>query len=184
MKKISLLSIFIFLVLNSIFAVTYDNLYVVGNACSAGWNPDGALVMVQESENTFTWSGPLKKDNGNQERFKLLTARSWTTSLTCNLEKAGHQIITSGGEYDLYIKLETDGKPDNAFQVAETGIYTIEVNTSSMKMKCTKIADYEDPNLVFTKEKLLEIGSTNHRKRETVSLSYFPAWCGRERLRQ
>ena len=122
MKKISLLSIFIFLVLNSIFAVTYDNLYVVGNACSAGWNPDGALVMVQESENIFTWSGPLKKDNGNQERFKLLTARSWTTSLTCNLEKAGHQIITSGGEYDLYIKLETDGKPDNAFQVAETGI--------------------------------------------------------------
>ena len=61
MKKISLLSIFIFLVLNSIFAVTYDNLYVVGNACSAGWNPDGALVMVQESENIFTWSGPLKK---------------------------------------------------------------------------------------------------------------------------
>ena len=133
MKKVSLLSIFIFLVLDSIFAVTYDNLYVVGNACSAGWNPDGALVMVQESENTFTWSGPLKKDNGNQERFKLLTARSWTTSLTCNLEKAGHQIITSGGEYDLYIKLETDSKPDNAFQVAETGIYTIEVNTSSMK---------------------------------------------------
>ncbi len=36
MKKISLLSIFIFLVLNSIFAVTYDNLYVVGNACLVG----------------------------------------------------------------------------------------------------------------------------------------------------
>ena len=47
MKKVSLLSIFIFLVLDSIFAVTYDNLYVVGNACSAGWNPDGALVMVK-----------------------------------------------------------------------------------------------------------------------------------------
>lgn len=172
MKKISLLSIFIFLVLNSIFAVTYDNLYVVGNACSAGWNPDGALVMVQESENTFTWSGPLKKDNGNQERFKLLTARSWTTSLTCNLEKAGHQIITSGGEYDLYIKLETDGKPDNAFQVAETGIYTIEVNTSSMKMKCTKIADYEDPNLVFTKETFHSTseGSLNYRKLEPPTI--------------
>ena len=172
MKKISLLSIFIFLVLNSIFAVTYDNLYVVGNACSAGWNPDGALVMVQESENIFTWSGPLKKDNGNQERFKLLTARSWTTSLTCNLEKAGHQIITSGGEYDLYIKLETDGKPDNAFQVAETGIYTIEVNTSSMKMKCTKIADYEDPNLVFTKETFHSTseGSLNYRKLEPPTI--------------
>lgn len=38
MKKVSLLSIFIFLVLDPIFAVTYDNLYVVGNACSAGWN--------------------------------------------------------------------------------------------------------------------------------------------------
>ena len=35
MKKVSLLSIFIFLVLDPIFAVTYDNLYVVGNACSA-----------------------------------------------------------------------------------------------------------------------------------------------------
>ena len=172
MKKVSLLSIFIFLVLDPIFAVTYDNLYVVGNACSAGWNPDGALVMVQESENTFTWSGPLKKDNGNQERFKLLTARSWTTSLTCNLEKAGHQIITSGGEYDLYIKLETDGKPDNAFQVAETGIYTIEVNTSSMKMKCTKIADYEDPNLVFTKETFHSTseGLLNYRKLEPPTI--------------
>ena len=128
--------------------------------------------MVQESENTFTWSGPLKKDNGNQERFKLLTARSWTTSLTCNLEKAGHQIITSGGEYDLYIKLETDGKPDNAFQVAETGIYTIEVNTSSMKMKCTKIADYEDPNLVFTKEAFHSTseGSLNYRKLEPPTI--------------
>lgn len=145
---------------------------MVGNACSAGWNPDGALVMVQESENIFTWSGPLKKDNGNQERFKLLTARSWTTSLTCNLEKAGHQIITSGGEYDLYIKLETDSKPDNAFQVAETGIYTIEVNTSSMKMKCTKIADYEDPNLVFTKETFHSTseGSLNYRKLEPPTI--------------
>ena len=74
--------------------------------------------------------------------------------------------MTSGGEYGLYIKLETDGKPDNAFQVAETGIYTIEVNTSSMKMKCTKIADYEDPNLVFTKETFHSTseGSLNYRK--------------------
>ena len=72
-KKISLLSIFIFLVLNSIFAVTYDNLYVVGNACSAGWNPDGALVMVQESENNFLRGAvQLKKEQrGIKERFKI-----------------------------------------------------------------------------------------------------------------
>ena len=46
MKKVSLLSIFIFLVLDPIFAVTYDNLYVVGNACSAGWNPDSIIYLI------------------------------------------------------------------------------------------------------------------------------------------
>ena len=41
-----------------------------------------------------------------------------------------------------------------------------------MKMKCTKIADYEDPNLVFTKETFHSTseGSLNYRKLEPPTI--------------
>lgn len=151
MKKLYFALCLIFVWCTTAFA--YDNLYVVGDACSSGWDPNAALAMTKESADSYTWSGPLKKNSGKQERFKFLVARSWATSLTCRLDQSGHQVIASDQEYDLYVKLETDGKPDNSFQVPETGIYRIDVNTASMKMTCTKIADYEEPDYtLFSRE--------------------------------
>lgn len=171
MKKIYLSICLIFLLCTTAFA--YDNLYVVGDACSSGWDPNAALAMTREGDDLFSWSGPLKKNSGKQERFKFLVARSWATSLTCRLDQSGHQVIASGEEYDLYVKLETDGKPDNSFQVAETGVYRIEVNTSTMKMTCTKTGDYEEPDYSLFSHEMFQASSglaLNYRALEPATI--------------
>lgn len=143
MKKNTFLLLCTFLSFNFAFAATYENLYIVGNACSAGWNPGGALAMTKESDGIFTWTGNLIKPDGNQERFKFLVSDSWDPSITCRLDIDGHLLIESGTEYSVYERAENASGYDNAFQVPEDGIYTIQVNLNTMKMTCTKSGDVE-----------------------------------------
>ena len=66
MKKLYFALCLIFVWCTTAFA--YDILYVVGDACSSGWDPNAALAMTKESADSYTWSGPLKKNSGKQER--------------------------------------------------------------------------------------------------------------------
>jgi hypothetical protein len=127
-KSISLLATLLF-VLN-IFAYNAANLYLVGNATLATWDPGKALEMAQLEPNVFTWTGVLM-DNTDDARFKFLVNRDWNPSITCQITAPGHQILNPGEEYDLY---EQTGGEDNAFQVAKTGIYTVNVNLNTMKI--------------------------------------------------
>lgn len=140
----------ILLILSALFALNifaYDNLYVVGNACSAGWSPTAAIEMTRTSDNVFTWEGELADhtgDNGNRG-FKFLTNRGWDDSVTVGDGNSGNVIITSGIEEELRVRV--DGN-DNRFQVPATGTYRVDVDLNTMKMICTLQAETpETPDL-------------------------------------
>ncbi len=140
-----LLSLFSFLAFAS--AASYENLYLIGNATTAGWTTDdGKITMTKESDGVFTWTGPLKNkadgDNG-QLRFKFIVGNDWTPSITCRYNVEGHVEITSGVEVDVYEYSGGDGTFDNAFQVTETAEYKIDVNLNTMKMTVTKTGDID-----------------------------------------
>lgn len=141
MKKITFLMLLAFLLISTSKASAYDHLYVVGNACPAGWDTETAIEMTVGEAGIFSWTGTLSDNTGDggQRRFKFLTERSWSTSLTCQITTPGHKMISSGVEEDLFVKASSGA--DNAFQVSETAVYTIVVNTNTMKMTCTKEGD-------------------------------------------
>lgn len=132
-------------------AASYENLYVVGNASEAGWDPDKAIAMTPgETPGTFNWTGTLLDNTGDngQRRFKFLVQRGWNPSITCRFNEGdGHQLITSGETYQLYERAENASGPDVAFQVSEDGIYTINIDLNTMQMTCTKTGSTEDPTI-------------------------------------
>ena len=125
-----------------------EKLYVVGDACEAGWSTDNALEMQTESAGIYVWEGTLTApDDPASEggrRFKFLVDRSWSISLTCdiNTTTVQHEVIVSGEPCMLYQKGENEGK-DNAFMVPETAIYSIRVDLTGddMVMTCTKAGE-------------------------------------------
>ena len=55
MKKITFLIACLLAVFGMSAINHYDNLYVVGDACAAGWSPDDALEMTKVGDGQFTW---------------------------------------------------------------------------------------------------------------------------------
>ena len=55
-------------------------LYVVGDACAAGWSPNDALEMTKVGDGQFTWTGELLDKTGDR-RFKFLVGRGWDPCL-------------------------------------------------------------------------------------------------------
>ncbi|MDR1683205.1 MAG: SusF/SusE family outer membrane protein [Candidatus Symbiothrix sp.] len=147
MKRISLLITGVVVTLVSVFSqATFDHLYVVGNACSAGWTNSNPLAMTQTEAGVFTWTGALQDytgDNGNR-RFKFLTQIGSWNSITVGDPASGHKVITSGVEEDLRVH---DGGNDNAFQVPVTAEYEVIVNLNTMKMTCTQTSSV-DPDAI------------------------------------
>ncbi len=136
MKKMTFLLLGLFLVLGFTSAASYDNLYLTGNATDVGWTPNG-IPLTKVEDGIFAWTGTLKgKDTGDngQVRFKFLVKNDWSPSITCRFDVPGHLVLTLGEETDIYEF--TGGPNDNAFQVAETGVYTLHVNLNTMKMTC------------------------------------------------
>ena len=115
----------------------YDNLYLVGNATEAGWDPDAAISMEKQEPGIFTWTGTLSDYSIDEGRFKFLVSNKWEPSITCRIDIAGHLLVESGKEYDLYERATANDGFDNAFQVPVTGVYTIRVDLNTMKMVCT-----------------------------------------------
>jgi hypothetical protein len=153
MKRVIFLVVGIFLMLSSIYAaVSYDNLYIVGDATSVGWNNGGAIEMEEIEDGVFAWTGELKDNTGNQ-RFKfLVTGKNWAPAISCRFDVNGHVVLTPGVEEDVYERVNDDGGFDNAFQVTETAIYLVQVNLNTMKIVCTKsgaeLPDYTQLYLV------------------------------------
>lgn len=145
MRKFTFLLVQTFLILGAVSAADFENLYVVGNACEAGWDPNKALEMTKEPDGTFSWNGNLIAPSGEQQRFKFIVARDWHPSITCRLDIDGHLMVESEGEYDLFVRPDGDTGYDNAFQVPHSGEYTIDINLATMKMTIIQIGEVEEP---------------------------------------
>ena len=83
MKKITFLIACLLAVFGMSAINHYDNLYVVGDACAAGWSPDDALEMTKVGDGQFTWTGELLDKTGDR-RFKFLVGRGWDPCLAPN----------------------------------------------------------------------------------------------------
>ena len=102
MKNLSFFILVFFLSFLSPAFAAYDNLYLVGNATEAGWDPDAAIPMEKQEPGIFTWTGTLSDYSIDEGRFKFLVSNKWEPSITCRIDIAGHLLVESGKEYDLY----------------------------------------------------------------------------------
>ena len=105
-----------------------EDLYLVGNAVSIGWNINNAMRATKMTEtgsstNVYEWTGYFKASG----QFKILTNKdSWdygynATSSIVTLSEPSSIQDRSGG--------------DNQWKVASDGIYKITVNTSEKTIK-------------------------------------------------
>jgi hypothetical protein len=136
MKKITFLIACLLAVFGMSAINHYDNLYVVGDACAAGWSPDDALEMTKVGDGQFTWTGELLDKTGDR-RFKFLVGRGWDPCLAPNPDVPDHEVVTPGVPAKLYDKGEHGGY-DTSFQVEKTGVYTITIDLDAETMTLTE----------------------------------------------
>ncbi len=102
-------------------ALTYDQVYMVGNATSIGWSINDAIPMTPTSGNPdqFTWEGPLYAGE-----IKFPTALSWSSD-TFMSATPGQSISDDKG------LLALSGNPDYHWVIkdSEAGNYKITLNT-------------------------------------------------------
>lgn len=134
MKKITFLMVCLLSVLG-LSAASYDHLYVIGDATSAGWNTNSNLEMTNLGDGKFTWTGELLDHGDNSRRFKFIVSRSWYPCLTTTA--AAHETVTPGVKVALLDKHE-EVQPDAAFIVDKTGTYKIDIDLNEMTMLLTE----------------------------------------------
>ena len=102
-------------------ALTYDQVYMVGNATSIGWSINDAIPMTPTPGNAdeFTWEGPLFAGE-----IKFPTALSWSSDTFMSATPG--QAIS-----DDKALLALSGNPDYHWVItdAEAGNYKITLNT-------------------------------------------------------
>ena len=102
-------------------SLTYDQVYMVGNATSIGWSINDAIPMTPTPGNAdeFTWEGPLFAGE-----IKFPTALSWSSDTFISATPG--QAIS-----DDKALLALSGNPDYHWVItdAEAGNYKITLNT-------------------------------------------------------
>ena len=102
-------------------ALTYDQVYMVGNATSIGWSIGDAIPMTPTPGNAdeFTWEGPLFAGE-----IKFPTALSWSSDTFMSATPG--QALS-----DDKALLALSGNPDYHWVIsdAEAGNYKITLNT-------------------------------------------------------
>lgn len=113
-------------------------LYLVGNATGAGWNPGAALEMTKVDDGVFVWSGPLSVQNGKEFKF-LNQLNTWDKTIVA--KASSNMTIRPGSTYDLNYRPKENSPADSKFLITVTGEYYIFVNLNTMKMSI----DYAAP---------------------------------------
>ena len=108
----------------------YNQVYMVGNATSVGWNINNAIPMTVASDNPneFSWEGPLYAGE-----IKFPTALSWSSDTFMS--------ATSGQSVsDNKALLALNGNPDYHWSLADadTGTYKITLNTKDQTVTFQK----------------------------------------------
>ncbi len=111
-------------------SLTYDQVYMVGNATSVGWDIGNAIPMTATAGNAdeFTWTGPLYAGE-----IKFPTALSWSSD-TFMSSASGQSITNNKG------LLALSGNPDYHWVLtdADAGNYKITLNTKDLTVTFQK----------------------------------------------
>lgn len=133
MKKKFLLSAFLTLCSLGMWSqATYpEHMYLIGDATTAGWNLDYAIVMTTESDGVYTWEGSLTEE-GN---LKFLEGADWLPSYGPSnngqwLQNNAFTLVkrTSYNE-------EEEAGIDRQFYVNTTGTYRLRLDLTGAEPK-------------------------------------------------
>ncbi len=101
----------------------YDEIYLIGDATTAGWDVNNAIAMTVDpgNPNVFTWTGPLSTTGEGQFRF--------ITEADLN----GDSFVAPSADAALnatQVGFTSNGTPANNFKVkaSEAGTYKITIN--------------------------------------------------------
>ena len=104
--------------------LTYDKIYLIGDATSAGWTIANALPMTKSTDNAkvFTWTGPLTAGE-----IKFPTALNFSSD-TFGAATASQAVSNNKAQ------LSPSGNPDVKWKLAgtEAGTYKITLNTQDL----------------------------------------------------
>ena len=108
--------------------LTYDKVYMIGDATPAAWTIANAVPMTKSSENEFTWTGPLTAGE-----IKFPTALSFSSD-TFGAATNGQAISNNKA------RLLPSGNPDVKWKLtgAEAGNYKITLNTRDVTVTFQK----------------------------------------------
>lgn len=120
--------------------IILSSLSIVGDATSAGWNPQGLLMRQSgENPNLFTWTGTLSASNGTTEgKFKFHAGfngfcdDTWLYSATPDQTLSATSFVIGQG----------CSGADNKWKVrvGETGIYQVSVDVEAKSIQIKNIA--------------------------------------------
>ncbi|RAV98139.1 SusF/SusE family outer membrane protein [Pseudochryseolinea flava] len=101
----------------------YQNIYLIGDATTAGWDAANAIAMTKDGvdANVFTWTGELKSSGDGY--FRFLTTKDLNQA-SFVAPAADASISTT------QVAFTEDGTPANNFKVkvGEDGMYKITIN--------------------------------------------------------
>ncbi len=110
-----------------------ENLWMVGDATSAGWNIDSPVQMDRVDDNTFQYEGQL-----NEGEFKCpMEPGNWGGAFI--MPATGGTIINAAGAESDEIALMPAGDPDNKWHVTESGRYKVVIDGNKHKIHVTHI---------------------------------------------
>lgn len=111
-------------------ALTYDKMFLIGDATTAGWTIANALPMTKSADNTnvFTWTGPLAAGE-----IKFPTALSFSSD-TFSAATAAQPVANNKAQ------LSPSGNPDVKWKLAasDAGTYKISLNTQDLTVTFQK----------------------------------------------
>ena len=122
------------------------NLFLIGDAAPNGWDMGRATLLprVDGSMEQFTWTGELKTGG-----FKFIcqnTDGRWWPGYVCDPASSPEVTVPSyQGKLALY-ESDPGGDKDIKFNITTPGTYTVTLNTATLEMTCTLVAE-GDPEL-------------------------------------
>ena len=122
------------------------NLFLIGDAAPNGWDMGRATLLprVDGSMEQFTWTGELKTGG-----FKFIcqnTDGRWWPGYVCDPASSPEVTVPSyQGKLALY-ESDPGGDKDIKFNINTPGTYTVTLNTATLEMTCTLVAE-GDPEL-------------------------------------
>lgn len=113
--------------------VVRPRMWLLGNACSNGWDLPTMPEFSSESDGAVkTWQGMLKK--GGEMKFALAINSTWNFNIPYIMPLKGEAPLENGD-----VQMVPSGSPDCKWKVSESGEYRISVNLENLTVSFTLV---------------------------------------------